>query len=140
GVHHTAEWEQNRLRWNERYPSEARAPNVFWAGEQLVCVAAVEGDVRTVTAQLKRANGTAVLPASASSGALSPTGGTDPNGVPLYRCVLWDESWIDAFGREGPEPFVVTFTSTFADGAVLTEDVPVVFDSRIGFFRVHRLW
>ena len=140
GVHHTDEWERNRLRWNERYPDQQRAPNVFWAGERLVCVAAVEGDVRTVTAELKHADGSAVPPSSSATGTLAPTGGTDANGIPLYYVELWDASWIDAFGRDGPEPFIVTFTSTFADDSVLVEDVPILFDSRVSFFRVHRMW
>ncbi len=140
GVRHTAEWERNRLLWNETYPDRFRAPNVFWAGERLICVAAVEGDVRTVTAELKRADGSAVAPAGSSRGTLAPTGGTDADGIPLYSAELWDASWIDAFGRYGPEPFVVTFTSRFDDDSVLTEDVPIVFDSRVGFFRVFRMW
>jgi hypothetical protein len=140
GVHHTDEWERNRLLWNERYPDRARAENVFWAGERLVCVAAVEGDARSVTAELKRANGTAVPPSGSAKGTLSPTGGTDANGVPLYRTELWDESWIDAFGRNGPEPFIVTFTSVYADGTVLSKDVPIVFDTQISFFQLYRMW
>jgi len=139
GVHHTPEWENNRLAWNARYPDRTRAENVFWAGERLICVAAVEGDVRSVRATLVRADGTEVLPSSASTAVLSPTGRTDGEGVPLYEGVLWDASWINAFGRNGPEPFTVVFRSEFTDDSVLTERIPVVFDTEIDFFRLHRV-
>jgi hypothetical protein len=48
-IRHTSEWEQMRLQWNERYPSEWREPTHFWAGEALMLRVSVTNTLHSLT-------------------------------------------------------------------------------------------
>lgn len=57
-VNHTPEWESYRLRWNARFPDQARSADTFWAGEAFILAAEVTD---TGTSETKPVQVTATL-------------------------------------------------------------------------------
>ncbi len=111
-IRHTPEWNEIRLRWNEKHPLETRAENVFWAGEALVLNATVT-DTHTDTRPVRV---TAKLLTNRLSLPLTGSDSIHFTGI-LNRPEL-------AKLEDGEH--TVRFTAVWSNGAVSTADVPFV--------------
>jgi len=143
-VYHTQQWDTNRKKYNLHYFGEEfnkhipldqylamkaprkRGTNVFWSGERFMLSAEVAGTPEAVTASIPGSSYVTTLHNS--------------KGETVYSGELWDNSMLNRWGRREPEQVIVRFTAKYAGGADKTFDVPIILDSTMDYWLLHRLW
>ncbi|NLY70967.1 MAG: hypothetical protein GX076_04715 [Clostridiales bacterium] len=148
-VYHTEQWDENRKKYNLHYFGEEfnkyipfdqyvgmklprkRGTNVFWSGERFMLSADVAGSPETVIAS---------IPGSSYITTLRNTGKKNGKGEAIYSGELWDNSMLNRWGTKQPEQVIVRFTAKYAGGADKSFDVPIILDSTMDFWLLHRLW
>lgn len=131
-VLHTDAWEENRIRYNNKFPDDPRPPDMFWAGEafRLVAVVTDTGQSATKPVSVEAAASAELrkMLAAASSDLVRWEGllRSEDAGIPL------DEL------PQGPYTFV--FTVRFSNGAVKTHAVTIrLKDTVHHYVQVHRV-
>ena len=130
-VLHTEAWEENRLRYNEKYPDRPRPPDWFWAGEAFV----LEADVTDTQHSGTRAVSVTAEAERGLRHSLSPAAGSAVRWEGLLR------STEDVKLNELPEgTYTFVFTATYSNGAVKTSSVTVRLQDTVDdFWSVHRV-
>jgi len=111
-VVHTPEWEDYRLRWNEKFPDRQRSADTFWAGEAFVLQAETTDTGASAT---KPTSVTATLLEVGDAVRLDGGSGTSHRGTmvnPDYASTLSDG------------PYTMRFRVVYSNGHVETDDVP----------------
>jgi hypothetical protein len=111
-VTHTANWESHRLRWNNTFPSNQRASNVFWAGEAFVLSSNV---TNTGTSSTKPVYVSATLVESGDSVNLSSVDQI------YYNAEMLNTNFIHSL-TDGL--YTMRFQVQWSNGMIQTTDVP----------------
>lgn len=149
-VYHTAQWEENRKRYNLAFFGEEfnqsvthneylfmptprkRGTNVFWSGERFLLKAVVGGNPDSVTVEIPEF--------SSYRTTLFDTGETNASGELIFSGELWDRTMLNRWGSEEPKEVIVRFKAHYPGDTVMTVDVPLILDSRTDYWLLHRLW
>ena len=149
-VSHTDLWEEHRKQYNMGWFGESynqpvsialyramevprkRGINVFWSGEQLELRGWVGGNPTEVRVEIV---GTPAYQIKLRDG-----NQRNANGEQLFVGTLWDGTMLSKWGLDEPEEVVVRFHALYEGGMIKTEDVPIIMDSQIDYWLLHRLW
>lgn len=149
-VYHTDLWDQNRKKFNLFYfgdeynqyvsysdyinmqPPRKRGVNVFWSGEKFLLSAEVVGDALSVSVNISGDD--------AYKTALRDTGRKNADGEAIYEGSLWSDTMMNKWGRNGPEELIFCFAADYGDGIIKTFNVPVIIDSTLDYWLLHRVW
>lgn len=130
-VTHTEDWEQNRLKWNEKTPDDTRSSSMFWAGERFVLNAWATDTGTSST----KANKVTVTAAKVGQTLLSSTDKVE---------------WTGYLGNENAEvkletltdgSYVFNFKVLYSNGVEKETDVTIYIKGKwTDYFRFHKLW
>ena len=148
-VNHTAKWEENRKKYNlSRFNDEVnhtytmaeymilkspkkRGTNVFWSGEKFVLEAAVAGSPINVTCGIE---------GYGYSTTMTTTGKQNSKKEYVYEGLLWNNAMIDRWGNSSPQELTFTFTATYKGGIVKKNNVHIIMDNMIPYWRLRRMF
>ncbi len=128
-VNHTEQWDINRKKYNLSKTGTEESPrgyNVFWSGERFVLQGSAEGRPISVHVQ--------ILENPYSTYLSSFDGGS------TWKGDLWEESMINRWGVDSPEPLTFRFTANFNGGIIRTDDVQIIVDDRDQYWQYHQKW
>lgn len=149
-IDHTAEWDENRKKYNmslfgnefnqkvtyEDYTDmqapRKRGANVFWSGERFILTADVAGRPQKVTAQ--------ILGDAGYETVLASSGKKNPQGETIYKGELWDRTMLNRWGKSKPQQVHFRFTAEYEVGVTKTFDDWVIVDNNTDYWLLHRLW
>ena len=127
-VHHTPEWNENRINYNKKVSGktdEPRSYDIFWAGERFV----LRADT-TLTGTATKADTVTVHMDRGYSTTLSPNGNFS-----IWNGELYDKS----FDRLKDGPVTFTFEAHYNNGVVKVDTVTVRIEGNYtDYFRIHR--
>ncbi len=139
-VEHTEEWEENRLEYNEDYPSKHRAENVYWSGEAFVTKANTtvineKSNVECTKVSVEIVN-LDDISSQAYTDWLNPVNTKKDNWNLKYYHKDWDNKW----GNSETQEIILRFKAHFNNGWVEVDDVPISIDNVDPFWELHRAW
>lgn len=131
-ITHTEAWEKNRLRYNEKYPDDPRAPHWFWAGEAFVMEATVTDTGASLTKPISvKAAATPQLQKNLTANVMQPN---------LWNGLLLEEDTGITFSQLPEGPYVFVFTVTYSNGVTKTATASIQLVNTVDdYVQVHRI-
>lgn len=139
-VTHTEKWEENRQKYNTKYPDKTRDENTYWSGEAFVTNAnTTEIDIASnvvctkVSVEIINSN----KPADKNYLSwLYPTNTKRDKWNLYYANQEWDNKW----GSTKPQKLILRFTAYFNNNWIETDEIEVIIDNQDSFWKLHREW
>lgn len=131
-ITHTEAWERNRLRYNEKYPDDPRAPHWFWAGEAFVMEATVTDTGASLTKPVSvKAAATPQLQKNLTANVMQPN---------LWSGLLLEEDTGITFSQLPEGSYVFVFTVTYSNGVTKTATATIQLVNTVDdYVQVHRI-
>jgi len=130
-VTHTDEWEQNRLKYNEKFPRNQRDALTFWEGERFV----LDSDTTNTGSSLTKATKVDVVARK-----IGKTSLTSSNAIQWSGFIGNDNADVKLQSLSDGQ-YEITFTATYSNGVIKKDVVIVTIKGNwTEFYKLHQSW